>query len=152
MIEEPGIVLAVDTDGVWVATQRKTTCGSCSVKAACGQGILNSLSADKQPHTIKVRSDLQLREGDQVTLGVSENALVRSAFLVYMLPLLAMLASAIAVSTLEVSEPWVILAGVLGFVGGVTIVRFLSARYLNETTMQPVVLRAQIVLNSVSEV
>lgn len=152
MIEEPGIVLAVDTDGVWVATQRKTTCGSCSAKAACGQGILNSLSADKQPHTIKVRSDLQLREGDQVTLGVSENALVRSAFLVYMLPLLAMLASAIAVSTLEVSEPWVILAGVLGFVGGVTIVRFLSARYLDETTMQPVVLRAQIVLNSVSEV
>lgn len=152
MIEEPGIVLAVDTDGVWVATQRKTTCGSCSAKAACGQGILNSLSADKQPHTIKVRSDLQLREGDQVTLGISENALVRSAFLVYMLPLLAMLASAIAVSTLEVSEPWVILAGVLGFVGGVTIVRFLSARYLDETTMQPVVLRAQIVLNSVSEV
>lgn len=152
MIEEPGIVLAVDTDGVWVATQRKTTCGSCSAKAACGQGILNSLSADKQPHTIKVRSDLQLREGDQVTLGGSENALVRSAFLVYMLPLLAMLASAIAVSTLEVSEPWVILAGVLGFVGGVTIVRFLSARYLDETTMQPVVLRAQIVLNSVSEV
>lgn len=124
MIEEPGIVLAVDTDGVWVATQRKTTCGSCSAKAACGQGILNSLSADKQPHTIKVRSDLQLREGDQVTLGVSENALVRSAFLVYMLPLLAMLASAIAVSTLEVSEPWVILAGVLGFVGGAASVRF----------------------------
>lgn len=152
MIEEPGIVLAVDTDGVWVATQRKTTCGSCSAKAACGQGILNSLSADKQPHTIKVRSDLQLREGDQVTLGISENALVRSAFLVYMLPLLAMLASAIAVSALEASEPWVILAGVLGFVGGVTIVRFLSARYLNETAMQPVVLRAQIVLNSVSEV
>lgn len=152
MIEEPGIVLAVDTDGVWVATQRKTTCGSCSAKAACGQGILNSLSADKQPHTIKVRSDLQLREGDQVTLGISENALVRSAFLVYMLPLFAMLASAIAVSALEASEHWVILAGVLGFVGGVTIVRFLSARYLNETAMQPVVLRAQIVLNSVSEV
>lgn len=152
MIEEPGIVLAVDTDGVWVATQRKTTCGSCSAKAACGQGILNSLSADKQPHTIKVRSDLQLREGDQVTLGVSENALVRSAFLVYMLPLLAMLASAIAVSTLKVSEPWVILAGVLGFVGGAASVRFLSARYLDETTMQPVVLRAQIVLNTVSEV
>ena len=152
MIEEPGIVLAVDTDGVWVATQRKTTCGSCSAKAACGQGILNSLSADKQPHTIKVRSDLQLREGDQVTLGVSENALVRSAFLVYMLPLLAMLASAIAVSTLEVSEPWVILAGVLGFVGGAASVRFLSSRYLDETTMQPVVLRAQIVLNTVSEV
>ncbi len=51
MIEEPGIVVAVDADGVWVATQRKTTCGSCSAKAACGQGLLNSLSADKKNHT-----------------------------------------------------------------------------------------------------
>lgn len=152
MIEEPGVVLAVDTDGVWVATQRKTTCGSCSAKAACGQGIINSLSADKKPHTIKVRSDLHLLEGDQVTLGISEDSLVRGALLVYMLPLFSMFIAALAVNTLAVAEPWVILAAALGFLGGATWVRLYSARYMDETTMQPVVLRAQIAVHPVLEV
>ena len=152
MIEEPGIVVAVGADGVWVATQRKTTCGSCAAKAACGQGLLNSLSADKKPHTVKVRSDLQLREGDQVTLGISEDSLVRGAFLVYMLPLLLMFAAALAVNTFNVAEPWVIFAAVLGFLGGAVWVRFYSARYLDEAAMQPVVLKAQIALRPALEV
>lgn len=152
MIEEPGVVLAVDGQDVWVATQRKTTCGSCVAKAACGQGIVNSFSADKKPHTIKVRSDLHLQEGDQVTLGISEDSLIRGAMLVYMLPLVAMFAAALGVNALNAAEPWVILAAVLGFLGGAIWVRLFSARYMDETTMQPVVLRAQIVLNSVPEV
>ncbi len=137
MIEEPGIVVAVDADGVWVATQRKTTCGSCSAKAACGQGLLNSLSADKKPHTLKVRSDLQLREGDQVVLAISQQALVRSAFLVYMLPLFMMFVAALAVDALSASEPWIIFAAALGFLGGALWVRLYSDRYLDPAAMQP---------------
>ncbi|HKM37299.1 MAG TPA: SoxR reducing system RseC family protein [Thiopseudomonas sp.] len=152
MIEEPGVVISVAADGVWVATQRKTTCGSCAAKAACGQGLLNSLSADKKPHTVKVRSDLQLREGDQVTLGISEDSLVRGAFLVYIVPLLLMFAAALAVNTFNVAEPWVIFAAALGFLGGAVWVRFYSARYLDEAAMQPVVLKVQIALRPVLEV
>ncbi|MDY0207378.1 MAG: SoxR reducing system RseC family protein [Pseudomonas sp.] len=152
MIEEPGVVVSVEADGVWVATQRKTTCGSCAAKAACGQGLLNSLSADKKPHTVKVRSDLQLREGDQVTLGISEDSLVRGAFLVYIVPLLLMFAAALAVNTFNVAEPWVVFSAALGFLSGAVWVRFYSARYLDEAAMQPVVLKAQIALRPVLEV
>jgi sigma-E factor negative regulatory protein RseC len=152
MIEEPGIVVAVDADGIWVATQRKTTCGSCSAKAACGQGLLNSLSADKKPHTVKVRSDLQLREGDQVILAISQQSLVRSAFLVYMLPLFLMFAAALAVDALSASEPWIIFAAVLGFVTGAVCVRLYSDRYLDDAAMQPVVVKAQISLSPVVEI
>jgi len=152
MIEEPGIVVAVGADGIWVATQRKTTCGSCSAKAACGQGLLNSLSADKKPHTVKVRSDLQLREGDQVILAISQQSLVRSAFLVYMLPLFLMFAAALAVDALSASEPWIIFAAVLGFVTGAVCVRLYSDRYLDDAAMQPVVVKAQISLSPVVEI
>lgn len=149
MIEEPGLVVAIDADGVWVATQRKTTCGSCSAKAACGQGLLNSLSADKQPQIVKVQSDLHLREGDQVTLGISEQSLVRSAFLVYMLPLLFMFIAALVVDALHVSEPWIIFAGALGFIAGTLWVRFFSNRYIDAAAMQPIIVRAQIALSPV---
>lgn len=146
MIEEPGIVLAVDVDGVWIATQRKSTCGSCSAKLACGQGLLNSMSADQKPHTIKVHTDLELREGEQVTLLISQQSLVRSAFLVYMLPLLAMFMAAFGADSLNASEPWIIFAAVLGFASGAVAVRLYSERYMSQGAVQPIVRKAQIAL------
>ena len=152
MIEEPGVVVRVDAGGVWVATQRKTTCGSCSAKAACGQGLLNSLSADKKSKLIQLRSDLQLRVGDHVTLAVSEDSLVRSAFLVYMVPLFLMFAAALAVNALNAAEPWIIFAAVLGFLSGAIWVRRYSHHYLDDTAMQPVVTKAQIALSPALDV
>ena len=152
MIEEPGIVMTVVQDGVWVATQRKTTCGSCSARMTCGQGLLTSISSDKKPHLIKVSTDLVLREGDQVTLGMPEALLVRSAFLVYMVPLLGMFISALAVNALNASEAWIIFAAALGFVGGALWVRQYSERYLDSAAIQPVVVCTQIQVSPVLEV
>ncbi len=144
MIEEPGIVMTVDQDGVWVATQRKTTCGSCSARMTCGQGLLASVASDKKPHLIKITTDLVLREGDQVILGMPEELLVRSAFLVYMLPLLMMFISALAVNALNASEAWIIFAAALGFLGGAFWVRQYSERYIDFAAIQPIVVCAQI--------
>lgn len=147
MIEEPGIVMNVDADAVWVATQRKTTCGSCAARVTCGQGILTALSADKKPQMIKVRSNLPLHKGDQVTLGIAEETLVRSAFLVYMLPLFFMFAAALSAQALSMSEPWIIFSAVVGFLAGTLWVRHYSERYTDAAAMQPVVLKAQPALN-----
>lgn len=152
MIEEPGIVVSVDSEEIWVATQRKTTCGSCAAKATCGQGILSALSADKKPHMLKVRSDLKLHQGDQVTLGISEASLVRSALLVYIVPLLFMFAAAFSTHALNISEPWIIFAAVVGFLAGILWVRLYSERYIDAAAMQPVVLKAQIALSPVLKV
>lgn len=152
MIEEPGVVMSVDADTVWVATQRKTTCGSCTARATCGQGLLTVLSADKKPHLIQVRSDLPVRKGDQVILGIAEETLVRSAFLVYMLPLFAMFAVALSTQALNISEPWIIFSAVLGFLAGILWVRLYSERYIDAAAMQPVVLKAQIALSPVLKV
>lgn len=147
MIEEAGVVVTVEPDAVWVATQRKTTCGSCSARMTCGQGLMTSLASDKKPHLIKISTDLLLREGDQVTLGMPEDLLVRSAFLVYMLPLLAMFISALAVHALNASEPWIIFAAVLGFIAGALWVRYYSDRYIDAAVIQPVVLCRQIAVS-----
>lgn len=147
MIEEAGVVVTVEPDAVWVATQRKTTCGSCSARITCGQGLMTSLASDKKPHLIKISTDLLLREGDQVTLGMPEELLVRSAFLVYMLPLLAMFISALGVNALNASEPWIIFAAVLEFLAGALWVRYYSDRYIDAAAIQPVVLCRQIAVS-----
>ena len=147
MIEEAGVVVTVEPDAVWVATQRKTTCGSCSARITCGQGLMTSLASDKKPHLIKISTDLLLREGDQVTLGMPEELLVRSAFLVYMLPLLAMFISALGVNALNASEPWIIFAAVLGFLAGALWVRYYSDRYIDAAAIQSVVLCRQIAVS-----
>ena len=147
MIEEAGVVVTVEPDAVWVATQRKTTCGSCSARMTCGQGLMTSLASDKKPHLIKISTNLLLREGDQVTLGMPEELLVRSAFLVYMLPLLAMFISALGVNALNASEPWIIFAAVLGFIAGALWVRYYSDRYIDAAVIQPVVLCRQIAVS-----
>lgn len=147
MIEEAGVVVTVEPDAVWVVTQRKTTCGSCSARITCGQGLMTSLASDKKPHLIKISTDLLLREGDQVTLGMPEELLVRSAFLVYMLPLLAMFISALGVNALNASEPWIIFAAVLGFLAGALWVRYYSDRYIDAAAIQPVVLCRQIAVS-----
>ncbi|MDY0249205.1 MAG: SoxR reducing system RseC family protein [Pseudomonas sp.] len=144
MIEEAGIVMAIEADGVWVATQRKTTCGSCSARMTCGHGLLTSLASDKKPHLIKVHTDFALCEGDPVMLGISESLLVRSAFLVYMLPLLVMFIGALTAQALDVSEPWIILTAALGFFAGALWVRRYSDRYIDSAAIQPVLACAQI--------
>ena len=96
---------------------------------------------------MKISTDLLLREGDQVTLGMPEELLVRSAFLVYMLPLLAMFISALGVNALNASEPWIIFAAVLGFLAGALWVRYYSDRYIDAAAIQPVVLCRQIAVS-----
>lgn len=149
MIEESGVVVTVEPDAVWVATQRKTTCGSCSARMTCGQGLMTRLASDKKPHLIKISTDLLLHEGDQVTLGMPEAFLVRSAFLVYMLPLLAMFISALGVNALNASEPWIIFAAALGFFAGALWVRYYSDRYIDAIAIQPIVLCKKIAVSPV---
>ena len=101
---------------------------------------------------LKVRSDLKLHQGDQVTLGISEASLVRSALLVYIVPLLFMFAAAFSTHALNISEPWIIFAAVVGFLAGILWVRLYSERYIDAAAMQPVVLKAQIALSPVLKV
>ena len=43
MLSETGRVVAVEADGLWVETIRRSSCGSCSARRGCGHGLLNRL-------------------------------------------------------------------------------------------------------------
>lgn len=142
MIEEQGRVVAVEPGAVWVETLRKSTCSSCSVKAGCGQGLLDRLGASGRRGYVRALSSLQLNVGDTVIIGVREDLLVRGSLLVYLLPLLGLFAAAVLAEQMGLSEPWVILNALFGFLFACCAVRWRSRLTAGDPALQPVVLRA----------
>ncbi|ARS49830.1 SoxR reducing system RseC family protein [Ectopseudomonas hydrolytica] len=145
MIEEQGRVVALEPGAVWVETLRKSTCSSCSANAACGQGLMDRLGVGRQRGYVRALSDSPLSVGDTVVIGVREDLLVRSSLLVYLLPLLGLLAAALAADGLGLSEPLVILAGLLGLFFSWLLVRWRASRVAENPALQPVVLRTLLV-------
>jgi sigma-E factor negative regulatory protein RseC len=142
VIEEQGRVVAVELGAVWVETLRKSTCSSCSVKAGCGQSLLDQLSASGRRGFVRALSNLQLDVGDRVIIGVREDLLVRGSLLVYLLPLLGLFAAAVSAEQVGLSEPWVILSALFGFLLACCAVRWRSRITVGDPALQPVVLRA----------
>ena len=145
MIEEQGRVVALEPGAVWVETLRKSTCSSCSANAACGQGLMDRLGVGRQRGYVRALSQMQLAVGDTVIIGVREDLLVRSSLLVYLLPLLGLFAAALLANGLGLSEPLVILCGLLGLSVTWLMVRWRAARVAENTFLQPVVLRTLLV-------
>lgn len=144
MIEEQGRVIALEPGAVWVETRRKSTCSGCAAKNGCGQGLMDQLGVRERRGLVRAVSELHLRVGDSVVVGIREDVLLKGAVLVYLFPLLALFAAALLVSQLGFAEPYVILAGLAGFLGAWLVVRARSRRVACDPHHQPVVLRAML--------
>lgn len=93
MIEEVGTVVAVEGDHVWLETQVKTTCGSCKVSESCPTSTIAKAFSPKPEHLyLQVPCDLVV--GQQVKIGISEDALLHASWMVYIVPLLLLMLSA----------------------------------------------------------
>ncbi|MGK0440373.1 MAG: sigma-E factor negative regulatory protein RseC [Pseudohongiellaceae bacterium] len=131
MLTEVGRVVAVESDGLWVETVQKSTCNSCSAQKGCGYGLLNE-TAHQRRNQLKVTAD-QAPEGgfkvnDVVQLELPEHLLVRGALMVYLLPLVVMLACATVSTLFFVVEGYIVLAAAAGLLAGFVGVADLSRR------------------------
>lgn len=89
MIEEIGVITAVDKDHIWVETQIKTTCGSCQAQENCGTGVVAKAFAPKKEKLI-LRCKQAARVGQRVKLGIQEEHLISASALMYVLPLITL--------------------------------------------------------------
>ncbi|TRY30853.1 SoxR reducing system RseC family protein [Aliiglaciecola sp. M165] len=99
MIEEIGVITAVDKDHIWVETQIKTTCGSCQAQDNCGTGVVAKAFAPKKDKLI-LRCKQAAKVGQRVKLGIEENHLLGASALVYLLPLIMLIATAVSAQNL----------------------------------------------------
>ncbi|MEO9523938.1 SoxR reducing system RseC family protein [Marinobacter alexandrii] len=95
MITETGTVIALKGEQVWVQTIRQSACENCSARSGCGQRVLASASGGRA-NQVLVHNTVSAQVGDEVTLGIDEQALLSASLMVYALPLLLMVLASIA--------------------------------------------------------
>ncbi len=89
MLKENAFIVGVENEIAWVETQRKTSCGSCQARKSCGTSVLQKVLGNKRTR-LKVNNPKLFSVGDEVILGLHEDALVKGSFLLYALPLVSM--------------------------------------------------------------
>lgn len=142
MIEQRAVVTATGDQYAWLEIRRQSACSGCQTSDGCGTSALAKLWGSK-PLRIRVATDASLRPGDEVWVGMAEDALVRGALLVYLLPLVLLFAGALLgqAAFASAGEELVVVCGVLGLGLGLLAVRILSWRWQNDARYQPVILR-----------
>jgi sigma-E factor negative regulatory protein RseC len=150
VIEELAVIVASDVDGIWVEPKRKSVCGQCAVKKGCGTGVLETILG-KKPTQIEVVSQIPVLPGDQVVIGMKEQALLHGTFLVYALPLILMILGGICgqilgdrialFNQLFNQEIMSIIFALLGFMCGYAMARHRINFRMKYNELMPVVLR-----------
>jgi sigma-E factor negative regulatory protein RseC len=123
-IEERGVVVVADAEWATIRMQRQSTCGACSARSGCGNGVLAEVLGRRSPE-LRLANVHGLRRGDRVTLGIPDRALVSGALVMYLLPLLGLIGGPVALGGWipGLSEVWLIVAGAAGFMLGLYGVR-----------------------------
>lgn len=142
MLEERGRVIAIEPGFVRVRVERQSACSGCQARAACGSGLMQTVKPG-HCHEVQAISQQALQIGDDVVLGVSEELMLRSAFLVYVLPLLVLLLGAAMGQLMGLSEGWSIILAAVGFAASFIGLRIFNKRHQDDVALVPVVLRAE---------
>jgi sigma-E factor negative regulatory protein RseC len=142
MIEEQAVVVEAGDGYAWVETQRRSACGACAASGGCGTAVLAKAWGDRRSR-VRAVSTLPLQSGDTVIVGLAEGALLRGSLLVYLLPLVLLLAGALLgqAAFAGAGEEPVVLASAVGLGLGFLAARVLSRRLRGDTRFQPVVIR-----------
>jgi sigma-E factor negative regulatory protein RseC len=148
MIEERAVILSLDNASgdshlnsvATLEIERKIACGICGQTRGCGNSIWGKLFAH-QSTAFKAQNRINAKVGDSVIVGINEKALVKSAMLLYILPLATMLIGAILAKQLNATELSAMLGAVAGLVLGLLWVKghTMSSSYFK--LQQPVILR-----------
>lgn len=146
MIEEKAIVISGNNEHIVIETQKKTSCGSCSINKTCGTGIISTYF---KPKTIvfNLENTIGAKIGDTIIVGINERVFLFGSFLMYILPLLFILCFAvlgdyiIKHAIIVNAEFFVIALSGAGFVLSFVFTRFLLKNKLDLLQFNPELIR-----------
>lgn len=147
MIEELAQVVSLDGNDVWVETQRRSACGQCAANKGCGTAVLGKILGNKRSR-VRVLNPAakKVSVGDEVIVGVDEQALVRGSLAIYTVPLLALflfgLLGEVLAAQLNFVQPdmFVIIISLFGLGLGFIWVKRFSLMVSGSPQYQPVLL------------
>jgi sigma-E factor negative regulatory protein RseC len=146
MIEEQALILSVESQSnpqLSIATleiERKTACGLCGKTRGCGNAMWGKLFAH-QSSAFKAQNAINATVGQSVIVGINEQALLKSALLLYLLPLATMLIAAFIAMQIHSSDLSAIVGAIAGLLLGFIWVKGYSTSNQYFLLQQPVILR-----------
>lgn len=142
MLEEVAEVVEVKADFLLVSSSRFSACHACQASAGCGQRSLAGLFGNKSI-LLKLENpeNIPVQVGQSVVLGLHEQALLKSSVVMYLIPLVFLITSAVLADILNASESFIILSGLLGLLVGFLLARKLSAQLLSNPDYFPKLIR-----------
>ncbi|MFC3396452.1 SoxR-reducing system protein RseC [Brenneria rubrifaciens] len=140
MIKEWATVVSWQDGMAVLRCDQSSGCGSCKSRSTCGTGLLNQLGASAE-HLLTVPCAQPLESGQRIELGIAEASLLRSAVMVYFLPLLGLLIGSALFQMFLGSE----LSAIIGaFIGGALVfvlVKHWAKRAGKNNYYEPVILQ-----------
>ncbi|WP_455200302.1 SoxR reducing system RseC family protein [Kaarinaea lacus] len=146
MLEEQATVVAVENDTILVEVQRQSACGQCAANKGCGTGVLQKVIGNKR-NIFRVIGELPVKVGDNVIVGINENALVRGSLIIYAVPvvfiiLFALLGETIAPQSMSINADYASMTGALvGLAVSILGLRWYNRKIRKNADYQAVLLR-----------
>jgi sigma-E factor negative regulatory protein RseC len=134
MLEQHAIILKTDGELAWVEARESGTCGSCG-SGGCSTRRLADLFGRRE-RAFPVDNVLHASTGERVVIGIPSGALWKSAFRLYGLPLLMLIAGGLAGQHAHGD-----LGAVAGAAGGMLLAVLVQKSRLGSHAWQPVMLR-----------
>ena len=129
MIEEEAIVIKASKENVTLEVVRSKPCGLWGQVRGCGNSIWGKIFSHRSGH-IETRNNLNAKPGDVVILGIDETLMLKSALMLYGVPILCMFLGMVMANSFvkEMKELYSLLGAMTGLFLGVVVIK----RIINE--------------------
>ena len=140
MATEQATVTVVSEAGTWVEATPSAACESCASRGACH-------AVGREKNSVKVINRMDARVGDTVVITLETGSMLKALFLLYMVPILALLAGA-CIGNWVFAPLWDLnpslaaaLAGFGAFFAALWVVKQRAGRMQAQEAYQPKIIR-----------
>ncbi|ORJ24650.1 SoxR-reducing system protein RseC [Rouxiella badensis] len=140
MMKEWATVISWQNGVAELRCETQAGCSSCHSRSGCGSRVLNELGPQTE-HNLQVSSAEPLEPGQKVELGIMEGSLLRSALIVYMLPLFGVIFGGGVLQSLFKADVYALMGAVAGGAIGFASARYLASKVSDKAAYQPVILQ-----------
>lgn len=146
MIEQNATVLSVAGHRAVVSARGSSGCGACASGGGCGVGVLGRLFGGRSSE-LEAEAPFPVEAGDEVVIGLREDALLRGSLWVYLVPLVAFILGAVVGQTVAdnigAGEGFAIIGALAGGLAGARLAAAHARARRDDSLYRPVILRRQ---------
>lgn len=117
MIEEYAIVTSRADNLTTLEIERRTACGLCGQTRGCGNATWGKMLGHNS-YSFTAENPVDAKVGDSVVVGINEQAVLSSAFYLYIVPLIGLLIGTLLADYFFNNQLYVIVGALVGLLLG----------------------------------